>query len=304
MSIMDFTEKEGIMRVHERVLEAVVVCLLFFGVSGCDETTSILSPKDLNPPLGLSSVTGDGEVALAWYTSNFESDLDGYKVYVYVGAITNLSSRSSIPNGFAVADSTPVSGSSSGVQSIEVEGLVNGETYSFLVVAAKDDWTDLSHTSNIVVDTPRPEVINVELKDENLGQGDCCLRFSSSAPYVEVVGKTDPGAAIMFESFDAGLGKRSGLVGVQGRAQVQDLGYMANWDMADEAPTSGYPMSDFSVTAIPLHVYAVKTIGVNYAKIFVAGITGNPANNSDVATVWVAYQTDTNNPDYSRPFGE
>jgi hypothetical protein len=277
------------------------MCLVILGTAGCDETTSILNPEDLNPPLGLESVTGDGEVALAWYTSNFESGLDGYKVYVYVGEVTNLSSRSSIPSGFALADSTPVSGTSSGTQSIVIDGLANGQTYSFLVVAAKDDWTDLSHTSNIVTDTPRPEIINVTLKDENLGQGDCCLKFSSTAPYVEVVGKTDPGAAIMFESFNAGLGKRSGLVGVQGRAQVQDLGYMSNWDMADVAPTTGYPSADFSVTAIPLHVYAVKTTGVNYAKIFVSGITGDPADNSDVATIWVAYQTDTGNPDYSRP---
>ena len=99
------------------------------------------------------------------------------------------------------------------------------------------------------------------------------------------------------------MGKRSGLVGVQGRAQIQDLGYMANWDSADEAPTTGYPSSDFSVTAIPLHVYAVKTTGVNYAKIFVSVMTGDPDDNSDVTTVWVAYQTDTNNPDYSRPAG-
>jgi hypothetical protein len=285
------------------LISLAVVCLLVIGTLGCDETTSILNPEDLNPPLGLASVTGDGEVVLAWYTSNFEGGLNGYKVYIYVGNLTNLSSRSSIPSGFTVADSISVSGSSSGKQSIEIDGLVNGQTYSFLVVAAKDDWTDISHTSNIVVDTPRPEVVNVVLKDENLGQGGCCLKFSSSAPYVEVVGKTDPGAAIMFESFNAGLGDRSGLVGVQGRAQVQDLGYMANWDSADEAPTTGYPDSDFSVTAIQFHVYAVKTTGVNYAKIFVSSITGNPGDNSDEVTVWVAYQTDTNNPDFSRPSG-
>lgn len=287
-----------------RVLSAsslVVLILAVVGLAGCDETTSILNPEDLNPPLGLTSVTGDGEVALAWFTSNFEGGLDGYKVYLYVGEITNLSSRSSIPSGFSTVDSLLVSGSSSGTQSKVINGLVNGQTYSFLVVAAKDDWTDISHTSNIVVDTPRPEVTNVTLKDENKGEGACAIKFSSTAPHVAVVAKTDPGAAIMFESFNAGLGTRSGLVGVEGRAQIQDLGYMSNWDYADVAPTTGYPSSDFSVTAIPLHVYAVKTTGVNYAKIFVSGITGSAADNSDVATVWVAYQTDTGNPDYSGP---
>lgn len=285
------------------IVSLAVVCLTAIGAMGCN-SESILSPEDLNPPLGLTSVTGDGQVALAWYTSNFESGLEGYRIYMYVGEITNLSSRSSIPSAFAVADSLPVSGSSSGTRSKTITGLTNGQTYSFLVVAVKDNWTDISHTSNIVVDTPRPEVVSLMLKDENKGEGDCSLKFSATAPYVEVVDKDDPGAAIMFESFNPGLGSRSGLVGVQGRAEIQDLGYMADWDLADVAPPTGYPLSDFSVTAIELHVYAVKTLSTNYAKIFVSDISGNPADNSDVATVWVAYQTQTGNPDYSRPDGD
>jgi hypothetical protein len=273
------------------------VLLLALLVVGCSETTTTVEPEDLNPPLGLYSVTGDGEVDLAWYTSNFESDLDGYCVYIYDGAYGSLGSRSSVPAGFALVDCLEITPPSSGLLEVTVVGLVNGETYSFLVVAATDEWEKTSYTSNVVIDTPRPEVMSLTLKDENDGQGDCALRFSTSAPYVEVVDEDDPGAAVVFESFNAGLGKRSGFVGWQQRAQIQDLGFMADWDGADVAPTDGYPASDFSVTAIRHHVYAVKTASSNYAKIYVHNITGDPADNSDVAAIWVAYQTDAGNPE-------
>jgi hypothetical protein len=267
-------------------------------ICGCDtDSTTVVGPGDLNPPLGLWSVTGDGEVDLAWYTSNYESDLDGYVVYFYEGAYGDLDSQSSIPAVFDSLGSLFVTSPSGEVQSVTVTGLTNGDNYSFLIVAAKDDWSEISHTSNIVVDTPRPDVTSLVLKDQNLLQGDCALKFSVTAPYIQVVDDTDPSAAVMFESFNAGAGKRSGLVGVAGRAQVQDLGFMSDWDTADHAPTDGYPAADFSVTAIANHVYAVKTSAGHYAKIYVQGITGNPEDNSDVATVWAAYQTDPNNPE-------
>lgn len=287
------SEKRGLV-----IAVAAVVVL----VTGCsDDTTTLVAPEELNPPLGLVSVTGNGRVDLAWYTSNFESDLDGYCIYVYEGSSTDLSPRSSIPAVFDSVGRVPVATPSSDLVEATVTDLDNGETYSILVVAAMDGWTRKSYTSNIVVDTPRPDVAGLVLKNQNLGQGDCALKFSATPPYVQVVDETDPGASIMFESFDAGLGKRSGFVGVQGRAQIQDLGYMSNWSAADEAPTQGYMASDFSVTAIERHVYAVRTTAPNYAKIYVSNIAGVPADNSDEVTVWVAYQTDTGNPELMPP---
>jgi hypothetical protein len=271
-------------------------------VVGCaDEGTTVVEPADLNPPLGLWSVTGDGEVDLAWYTSNYESDLDGYIVYLYEGEYWNLNSQSAVPAVFDSLGDVSVSAPSGGVRNVTVSGLTNGQKYSFLVVAAKDDWSKISYTSNIVIDTPRPDVVSLALNNQNHGIGDCALKFLLSSPYIEVVDDTDPGAAVMFESFNAGAGKRSGLVGVAGRAQVQDLGFMSDWDLADKAPTDGYPASDFSVTAIAHHVYAVKTSGGHYAKIYVQSISGDPVANTDVATVWVAYQTDPNNPELAPP---
>jgi hypothetical protein len=283
----------------KRLVALVIPVLLI--AQACEETTETVAPEDLNPPLGLYSVTGDSSVALGWYTSNFEDDLDGYFIYVYEGIYADDESQEEIPAGFFKADSLDVIAPSSGEIVVTLTGLDNGENYSFLVVAAKDDWKDVSYTSNIIIDTPRPEVTNLTLKNQNLDQTDCALKFSSSAPYVEVVDYNDPGAKVMFESFNAGLGDRSGLVGVQGRAEVQDLGFMSDWDTADVAPTEGYPGADFSVTARAGHVYAIRTTGTPayYAKIYIAGIAGDPSDDTDVATVWAAYQTDPNNPEYS-----
>jgi hypothetical protein len=287
-------------RKEMRKLVALLIPALLIAAA-CEETTETVGPEDLNPPLGLYSVTGDSSVALGWYTSNFEDDLDGYFVYVYEGVYADSESQMDIPTGFVKVDSLGVASPSSDEIVVTLTGLENGQTYSFLVVAAKDDWMDISYTSNIIIDTPRPEVASLTLKNQNLDQTDCALKFSSSAPHVEVVDYDDPDAALMFESFDAGAGARSGLVGVRGGGQVQDLGFMSDWDIADVAPVEGYPDSDFSVTARAGHVYAAKVSGttVNYAKIWVSGIAGDPADNTDVATVWVAYQTDPNNPEYS-----
>ena len=283
----------------KRIVALIIPVLVV--IAACSDTTETVAPEDLNPPLGLYSVTGDSAVALGWYTSNFEDDLDGYFIYIYEGVYGDDESEEEIPTGFFKADSIEVAAPSSGEIAVTLIGLTNGQTYSFLVVAAKDDWKDISHTSNIIIDTPRPEVISLTLENQNLDGDDCALKFSSTSPYVEVVDFDDPDAALMFESFNAGLGDRSGLVGVRGGAQIQDLGFMSDWDMADVAPTEGYPDSDFSVTARANHVYAVKITGAttNYAKIYISGIAGDPSDNSDVATVWVAYQTDANNPEYS-----
>lgn len=58
---------------------------------------------------------------------------------------------------------------------------------------------------------------------------------------------------------NAGAGKRPGPVGVDGRAQIQDLGFVVHWGAADIAPEDGCPDADFSVTALENHVYAVRT---------------------------------------------
>ncbi len=63
------------------VLTAAVFCAGFG--TGCEDDDSLttVSDDELAPPLGLTSVTGNQSVTLFWYTSNFEDDFEGYKVF-------------------------------------------------------------------------------------------------------------------------------------------------------------------------------------------------------------------------------
>jgi hypothetical protein len=77
--------------------------------------------------------------------------------------------------------------------------------------------------------------------------------------------------------------------------QIQDLGYMSDWDDADVAPGPGYFPSGYSVQALEGHVYAVKTaILAHYGKIHILEV--------NIQDAWVSFkacfQTDPGNREY------
>jgi hypothetical protein len=265
------------------------VAVLLSGCSG-DETT-ILNPEDLAPPLGLKSITGHQQVTLFWWCSNFE-DLDGYKVYSREGDHAG-DPDDEIPVGFEVIDSVEVASPCGDQRSIVIAGLTNGTTYSFLVVAARDDWHEISNTSNIVADTPRPEsAAEVRIYAKQVRPADGAIELSN----FDVVDVTDLNTNdystadgegdVMAERFNPGAGPRMWLDGIN-EGTIQDIGYMADWDDADKAPASGYAETGHSIEALMGHVYAVHTGENHYAKLQVTGI--------DVTEGWVevkaAYQT-------------
>ncbi len=272
------------------------VAALGLVLAGCTTEETVVEPEELNPPLGLHSVTGDGSVVLIWYTSNFEADFEGYDVYVAEGNLAGPSVQD-IPAAF---EETPVNDpaipkTAQDTTLYEVTGLDNGTTYSFLVVAVTEDGY-ISYTSNIVEDTPRPEVMNVELTDQNAEPNTSALVLADFSVVACGAGY-DTDGDVVCESFDAGAGQRAGLVGVNG-AVVQDLGFMTTWDLADEAPPDGYVVSLHSVEAVEGHVYAVWTADDHYAKLFVAERDSVGPYNQKL-TLYAAYQTDDGNPEYA-----
>jgi hypothetical protein len=281
----------------------LVGCVAALGLvlSGCTTEETVVEPEELNPPLGLHSVTGNESVVLIWYTSNFEADFVGYDVYV---AEDNLAGPSvqDIPAAFG---ETPVNdpaipkeaGKDTTWYLLDEDDYLfeNGTTYSFLVVAVDEDGY-ISYTSNIVEDTPRPEVMNVELTDQNFEPNTSALVLADFSVVACGAGY-DTDGDVVCESFDAGAGQRAGLVGVNG-AVVQDLGFMTTWDLADEAPPDGYVASLHSVEAVEGHVYAVWTADDHYAKLFVAERDSVGPYNQKL-TLYAAYQTKAGNPEYA-----
>ncbi len=259
----------------------LIFLFVFLLLLGCeDKITEVISPEKLSPPLGLKSVTGDGKVTLIWYTSNFESDLDGYLIHQSEGAYFDLDPRKDIPAAFTSTDPETLKtfGMSNIQRSKTISGLTNGQTYSFLVVAAKDDWTEISYTSNIVRDTPRPEkseYVTVYARFAKAEFIDSCgyelfdfTRVSMSGINQDYDTPPNYIGDIICEKFDPGAGDRVWLAGANG-ALMMDLGFMSDWDDADTAMAAGYVDPGYSLTAVPGHVYSVKTGDNHYAKIHV-----------------------------------
>jgi hypothetical protein len=240
------------------------------------------NPKDLAPPLGLSSVSGDNAVTLMWEASNYDEGRQGFQVYQASG------SQNGIPQDIPAAFGTSAvealqTASEAGSFSVVVGNLVNGVTYSFLVVAYKDDGSTVSRPSNIVTDTPRREASGTIT----------LINGTGNARYLDVGGNpmaastSSIGADILAQSFNAGAGDRAGMVG-QNAARVQDLGYVSDWSKIDAAPegSGSYPNTSYSVEVLPGHVYAVFTGDNHYAKIWIVSL-----NTSNFGyAVRVAYQ--------------
>jgi len=289
----------------KQALLIVLVLILALWLQGCDQkSTEVVSPEKLSPPLGLKSITGDEEITLLWYTSNYESDLSGYYIYQYVGSYSTTSVPEDIPSSFTQVDSLTKSSPSNTIQSRTITGLENGTSYSFLVVAVKDDWSEQSQPSNIINDTPRKETqagssdtirassvlksnSGYELSDFSVSD----MNDINTSNYSTTDGEGD----FICEkiNFQGGVAYRLWLAGTN-NGGVMDLGYMQDWNDADLAPSSGYAATGYSLTAIPGHVYAVKTGDNHYGKIQVIDL--------NVDAGWVSfkacYQTQTGNRQY------
>ena len=239
--------------------------------AGCDDGPTVANPEDLAPPLGLTSVTGDGAVALHWQASNYGEDRQGFEIYQAAGAQASTPGES-IPAAFGTASvASMITSQGAGTFTTTVTGLTNGTTYSFLVVAYKDDGDKLSRPSNVVSDTPRIESTMLSLTN---GTGN--IRFVTVGTNPPSASSSGSGADFLCQSFNAGAGDRPGMVGQNG-ARIQDLGYVSHWDEIDTAPAGGgsYPDAAHSVEVLESHVYAVFTGNNHYAKVWVVSLNGS-----------------------------
>lgn len=257
--------------------------------AGCNEDDILtpLDPEDLAPPLGLTSITGNGQVVLSWDASNYDEDRDGF--YVFQASGTQSGTPEDIPAAFGTSPvATLETTQEAGEFTQTVTGLTNGTTYSFLVVAFKNDGDDVSRPSNVIVDTPRAESGGI-LALTN-GTGNRFLDVDTQT--VQANDDTPNEADVLSQTFNAGAGDRAAMVGVNG-ARIQDLGYVGSWDEVDNVPTgiNSYPAANYSVQALVGHVYAVYTGDNHYAKVYVTSLnTGNFGIN-----VRVAYQPQAGN---------
>lgn len=278
---------------------------LIFGCSEAEKIFKTIDKSKLAPPLGLRSVTGDEKVTLFWYTSNYEDDFGGYYVFFAIGDYTSQSTDTSLAVVFSKIDSLSFNTPSDNLVSTTLSNLTNGQTYSFAIVAyKKDKKNEISYPSNIIKDTPRPEIYSVTIKSASTAQitGDdtqAGFDFDTfSIVDVPQVGYTNTnGSDIINEAFDpSSAGNiRPWLAGMNG-AGVQDLGYMADLDGSDMAPEMGYNEEGKSIAVILGHVYAVKTGDNKYGKMIITNI--GDENNGYSITFNAAFQIQDGNRNY------
>lgn len=272
-------------------------------VAAKPEVKVTTSKEKLTPPLGLTSVTGNGQVSLLWFTSNYEAAFQGYYIFAATGDLTNQSSDSLLSDAFVMVDSVQISGASDDLVSTTIENLTNGQTYSFAVVAYAYYGEQISYPSNIIKDTPRPSITSIVLKSASTSQvtgNDAEAGFDfDTFTVVEVPASgytSDNGADLINEAFDPSKAGniRIWLAGMNGGG-LQDLGYMDDLDGANIAPTEGYSEEGKSIAVLPGHVYAVKTGEGFYGKLIVTNVGEAP----DYAITFnAAFQTQSGNGNY------
>jgi hypothetical protein len=285
--------------------------LLGLGLAGCEDdgVLDTVSEDELAPPLGLTSVTGNGQVTLFWYTSNFEDGFEGYIVFQREGgAATNQSST--LPAGFIEVARLNVTGSSNTIRNTVVQDLDNGTLYTFAVCAFRSEGDEISLASNIVEDTPRPDITSITLtsastndvpgNDQTAGFDFDLLQVVSVPTDLAASNYNSAnGADMVHEAFDPSQlnnNIRSWMAGMNGDGDsgVQDLGFMADLNGSDVAPQDGYAGNGNSVLLTAGHVYAVKTGNNHYGKFIVTSIN----ETARTVTFNAAFQTRPGDPNY------
>jgi hypothetical protein len=237
--------------------------------SGCgdfnnDPVVVVTDETPPAPPVGLYSITGDGQVQLIWNAS-YEPDLAGYRVY-----------WSPAPDGpYALMATTSV-------PRYNDRDVDNGVTYFYAVTAFDDHGNESELSREIVHDTPRPEGQNLVLFDA--GGASWELSGYDFDHYVR-----RPWSSIDTDMYFAVVNGRPSMVAADPATDLQDAGYHELADL-DWAPPSGWTGED-RVTLIPGHSYYVWTRDDHYAKFRVTAL--DPTR---VVVDW-AFQIDPSNPE-------
>ena len=251
------------------ILAFFVLALSLMLIWGCEETiTEILTVEksELNPPLGLRTITGDGQVTLRWYASNYEENFGGYLIYQATGYYHQVAPEE-LPTAFVAVETLEVFGGSPPTVHT-ILGLTNGTTYSFALTSVDDNLTKESYPSNIVADTPRPYGTAKIYQQE----ADSLSGFDFSAEIT--VPYDDADCDIFLDVYTIGDNLHFSLTSPdQANSSlrttvIQDMGYTDSFDDIDISPITGWD-PDYSVDVLNMedHTFALKTEDNNYIKL-------------------------------------
>ncbi len=250
----------------------LAISLLLLTLAGCSDHSS--EPYDADPPfapVGIRTTSLDKAVEIRWI-ANQESDLDGYHVYVsntYSGRYTHIGTTRTT--------------------TFLDKGARNGFTYYYAVSAFDFTGNESPLSKDVVYDTPRPEGLDVPLKDRFRDP------FRSGYDFSEYrVGYYDSDNTDFFYEATA---QGTPILFVWDDTDIQDMGYTSSLDEISVAPEKGWSPTK-SATAIEGHTYVIWTFDNHFAKVRITDIL------SDAIVFDWAYQTAVGNPELFRRGGQ
>jgi hypothetical protein len=254
---------------------ATMVLLLLISCGEKERVVEIPVPANCPPsaPAGVYSVNLDGTVLICW-RANPESDIEGYDVYrgtSYYGEYAYLGS---------------VEHTNADEYCFEDLDTGNGIQFYYAVAAYDEGGLESELSFEEVTGTPRPEG-EVTLQDYGALPADAGYDLSSLSSVTQAYN------AATTDVFFSGSGGAKLIVAHRAGVELQDYGYVGDFDAINYAPADGWSPSR-SVEAIPDHIYIVRLIetdGTHYAKLYVRSVT------AAYVTFWWAYQTDPGNRD-------
>ncbi|HEV8249301.1 MAG TPA: LamG-like jellyroll fold domain-containing protein, partial [Gaiellaceae bacterium] len=223
-------------------------------------------------PQGLTATAGNGSVSLSW-TPNTDADLRGYNLYRSTSSPVSTS-------GTPVNGGTPL-----GATSYTDNGVTNGTTYYYAVVAVDNSW-NASAPSSEASATPQAAA------------GPHALSFNGSSQYVTMGPAATLGAAqftleTWFRRTGAGVGTSTGTGGItsavplvtKGRAEAEtpanlNMNYFLGIDaatgrlVADFEDTAGgvnHPVSGSTVISQNVWHHAAATFDGSYWRLYLDG---------------------------------
>jgi len=266
-----------------RVLTIISIAMLL--LISCGEKEKIVEvPADCPPsaPTGVFSINLDGIVTICWY-ENPESDVEGYDVY----------RGTALYGAYDIIGSVGADASSSGQYCFDDLETFNGQRYYYAVAAydGAGNQSDLSYEE--VTGTPRPEGLLMTLYNA------ASLPNQSGFDFY-------PGLSNVVQAYDAlttdiyfgVVGEASLLIARRAGVEIQDYGYVGDFDAINYAPNDGWSPSR-SAEAVAGHIYILRlteTDGFHFAKIYVREVVAG----NFVTFDW-AFQTDPGNPDLAPP---
>ncbi|MDD4857809.1 MAG: hypothetical protein PHD74_06855 [Candidatus Krumholzibacteria bacterium] len=234
-------------------------------------------------PRGVYAVNLNGKVKICW-VGNYETDLEGYKVYRGTSADGDF-----FPIGSVLVDDPDQA-----EYCFEDLDTSNG-THCYYAVSAYDEAGAESDLiiEEVVSGTPRPEGIitlyEASAIPDQSGYDFYPISLEPNAPQDYQDSTTD-----LWFGVDQGspmlLAGRSGV-------EIQDYGYASSFAAVNYAPDDGWSARR-SAEAIPEHMYILRlleTDGYHFAKVYMTA-----ANVNFVTFQW-AFQTDPGNPDLAPP---